>query len=85
MEGDEKREGDGLADPAFVLLRHPVQLVGADGLEFGEGRVDDEEVEVVAVVGPDEDEGAEVGDYDWGGDVVEQFGGLRVVSASAMW
>lgn len=53
-----------MADPAFVLLRDPVQIVGSDGGELAgwdgrEGDVtrekqgfDDDEVEVVSAVSP---------------------------------
>jgi hypothetical protein len=45
-------------------LRLPVEDVGADGGEFavGEEGIEDLEVEEVAGVGPDADEGDEVGD-----------------------
>lgn len=61
-----------MADPAFVLLRDPVQIVGSDGGELPgwdgrEGDVtrekqgfDDDEVEVVSAVSPDSEERGEV-------------------------
>ena len=55
----------------------PVEFEGADGAESGEDRVEDLEVEEVAHVGPDTDEGDEVGDREAGVEVVEDFGGLR--------
>lgn len=76
LDGDEEGDGDGLGDPALVLLGVPVELEGADGAEFGEGGVDDEEVEVVPAVGPDAGEESEVGGDEGGGEVVEEFGGL---------
>jgi hypothetical protein len=59
-------------------LCFPVEDVGADGGEFAawEERVEDLEVEEVAEVGPDADEGDEVGDCEGGVEVVEDFGGL---------
>lgn len=65
-----------MREGAFILLPVPVELVGAEGAELGEGCVENDEVDVVAEVGPDEDEEAEVGDCDGGGEVVEGFGGL---------
>lgn len=78
-----------MRDPALVLLGLPVEVVGADGGEFagrdgGEGEVagreqglDDDEVEVVPAVGPDDEEAGEVDGGDEGVDVIEEFGGLR--------
>ena len=40
LQGRQQREGDILADPAFVLFGFPVQLVGADGCEGGEDGVE---------------------------------------------
>lgn len=77
LQASQQDESDDLADPALVLLRVPVEDVGADGGEFGEGGVQDAEVEVVAQVDPDADEEGEVGDDDGGVDVVEAFGRLR--------
>ena len=62
--------------PTFILSGVPVEFVGADGAEGCEHAVEDAEVDVVAEVGPDEDEEGEVGDCDGGGDVVEGFGCL---------
>lgn len=71
-----------MADPAFVLLGFPVEVVRPDcgefsGADVGEGEFageeegfDDDEVEVVAAVGPDAEEGGEVGGGDAGVDVV---------------
>lgn len=72
-----------MADPAFVLLRDPVQIVGPDGGELScrDGRewdvarqeqgFDDDEVEVVSAVSPDPEERGEV-EWCYGGvDVVE--------------
>lgn len=53
LQRDQQGEGDDEADPALVLLRLPVELVGADGLELGEERPDDAQVDVVAQVDPD--------------------------------
>lgn len=68
-----------MAEAGFVLLAGPVEFEGAEGLELGDGRVEDYEVDVVAEVGPDGDEEAEIGDCDGGVQVVEGFGGLCVV------
>ena len=74
-----------MADPAFVLLRDPVQVVGSDGGELSrrDGRewdvarqeqgFDDDEVEVVSAVSPDAEERGEVERCNGGVDVVEQF------------
>ena len=67
-----------MRDPAFVLLRFPIELVRTDACEFGKGREEDTEVYVVAEVNPDADEEAEIGDYDGRVQVVEGFGGLSV-------
>jgi hypothetical protein len=58
------------------LLASPVEFEGAEGLELREDCVEDDEVDVVAEVGPDADEEAEVGDRDGGVEVIEGFGGL---------
>ena len=65
-----------MADPAFVLLGHPIEGVGADGAEFGQRGVQDDEVEIVAAVDPYADEEGEVGDGDGGVEVGADFGGL---------
>lgn len=65
-----------MRDPTLVLLSLPVELEGTDGTEGGEGGVDDEEIDVVAEIDPDQDEEGEERDHDWGGDVVERFGSL---------
>jgi hypothetical protein len=76
----EKRESDGLRDPALVLLSDPVEVVGADGCELAVGKecVENFEVEEVAHVRPDADEGDEVGDCEAGVEVVEDLGSLEV-------
>lgn len=63
------------------MLCNPVELVGTDGRELavGEHCVEDLEVEEVAHVGPDTDEGDEVGDREAGVEVVEDFRGLEMV------
>lgn len=58
------------------MLASPVEFEGAEGLELREDCVEDDEVDVVAEVGPDADEEAEVGDRDGGVEVIEGFGGL---------
>jgi hypothetical protein len=64
LQQGQEAEGDALRNPALVLLRFPVEDIGADRGEFavGEERVEDFEVEEVPRVGPDADEGDEVGD-----------------------
>jgi len=64
LQHRQQTESDGLRDPALILLGFPVEDVGADCGEFavGEQRVEDLEVEEVAGIGPDADEGDEVGD-----------------------
>lgn len=58
------------------MLGLPVELVGADGAEGGEGCPEDVKVQVVAEVEPDADEETEVGTCDGGVEVVEDFGCL---------
>lgn len=65
-----------MRDPTLVLLSLPVELKGTDGAEGGEGGVDDEEIDVVAEIDPDQDEEGEERDHDWGGNVVERFRSL---------
>ncbi len=77
LQRGEQAEDDDLREPALVLARLPVDLEGADGLELGQDGVEDAQVDVVAEVGPDEDEEAEVGPAVDGVEVVEGFGGLR--------
>ena len=81
MQHGNKPEGDGLRNPALVLLSDPVEVVGADGRELAVGKqgVEDLEVEEVAHVRPDADEGDEVGDCEAGVEVVEDLGSLQVV------
>ena len=67
-----------MADPALVLLGFPVEFVGTDCGEGGHGGVDDDQVDVVAEVGPDAGEEAEIGDCDWGVEVIQGLGGLRM-------
>jgi hypothetical protein len=63
-------------------LRDPVEVVGADGREFAIGKqcVEDLEVEKVAHVRPDADEGDEVRNGEAGVEVVEDFGSLEILS-----
>jgi hypothetical protein len=77
----KKRESDGLRNPALVLLRDPVEVVGADGCELAVGKqgVEDLEVEEVAHVRPDADEGDEVGDRKAGVEIVEDLGSLEIL------
>lgn len=66
-----------MGDPALVLLGLPIELEGSDGAEFGEGRVEDGQIDVVAQVDPHEDEEAKVGADDGGVEVVECFRSLE--------
>lgn len=64
------------------MLSFPVQGEGSHGAEGTGGEADggeDDEVDVVAQVDPDEDEEAEIWHCDGGVDVVESFGGLEGV------
>ena len=81
LERDEQGEGDGLRDPAFVLLLRPVEVKGPDRPEFSERCVDDEEIEVVPAVGPDAHEEEEVRPCEGVREVVEEFAGLGQVLA----
>ena len=59
-----------MGNPAFILLRVPVELEWADGLEGCEDCPEDGKVEVVAEVDPYEDEGDEIRADDGGVEVV---------------
>ena len=76
LQGSQKSESDALAEPAFVLLRLPVELVRTHILEIGEHGGEDDEIDVMPQVCPDDHEDGEEGDDDGGGDVVEGFGRL---------
>lgn len=52
LQGDEEGCGNVLADPAFVLLRLPVELKGSDVTVGGEEGPDDLEVEKMTEVDP---------------------------------
>lgn len=65
-----------MTEGGFVLLAGPVEFERAEGLKLREGCVEDDEINVVAEVGPDADEETKVGDGDGGVEVVEGFGGL---------
>lgn len=41
LEHDQQPQGDKKGERAFILLRLPVELVGADSLELGEERIDE--------------------------------------------
>jgi hypothetical protein len=62
-------------------LSDPVEVVGADGRELAVGKqgVEDLEVEEVAHVRPDADEGDEVGDREARVEVVEDLGSLEIL------
>ena len=79
LQHGQQAEGDVLRDPALVLLGVPIEDEVADSAEGARRQEDfgqDDEVDVVPEVGPDEDEEGEVVDCDGGLDVVEGFGGL---------
>lgn len=63
----------------------PIEIEGANGGEGGGDAVEDEDVDVVAEVDPDEDEGGEVGGYDAEVEVGEGFGGLWIALEGARW
>ena len=66
-----------MANPALVLLRLPVQIEGANRAELRDSGPEDEEVNVVPEIDPDEDEEAKVGANNGGVKIVECFGRLR--------
>jgi hypothetical protein len=70
LQTRQQRKANVLRDPAFILLRLPVEFEGPDGGEIGEDRVQDLEVEVVARVAPDAHKEEEVGAGYAGVDVV---------------
>ena len=74
MQACEQTEGDGLADPALVLLSLPIEVEGADGGELGEHGSHDDDVEEMPEIDPYSDENGEVRDLEGGLDVVEGFG-----------
>lgn len=76
LQRGQQRKGDDVGDPALVLLRLPVELVGPNGAEFGEDGVEDAQVDVVAEVDPDEDVCDVDGDDERAVDVMERFGEL---------
>ena len=73
LQAGEQRKGYVLTDPAFVLIGFPIEFERADGAEFGEGGVQNYEVDVVAKIGPDDDEEGEVRDDERRVNVVEGF------------
>lgn len=73
LQTGQQDKGDDLTDPAFVLLGLPVELVGANGAEFGQHGPEDLQVEEMAEVDPHKDEGAKVWYSDDGVQVVEGF------------
>jgi hypothetical protein len=81
LQHRQESESDGLRDPALVLLRVPVKIVGADGCELaiGEHGVEDLEVEEVAHVRPDADKGDKVRNREVRVKVIEDFGGLGTI------
>lgn len=60
---------------ALVLLRLPIQLERTNGLELGQERPEDLQVDVVTEVDPDQHEQDEVGSNKGMVDVVERLGG----------
>ena len=76
LERREERRGDDVRDPAFILLRLPVELIRPNGLEFVEFGIDDAQIEIVTLVDPDEDEEGEVRSDKGVVEIVEGFGGL---------
>ena len=80
LQRAEQGQGDDEGQGALVLLRLPVELVGADRLELGEKTEEDAQVEVVAQVDPHAHEGEVVGAGQDVVEVVEGFGGLHGAS-----
>lgn len=77
LQHRQQRKSDDIRNPAFILLRFPVEVVGAYGAELGQQRPEDAQVQVVAEVDPGSDvEGVE-GDDEVRVDVVEGFGDLK--------
>ena len=76
LKSEKKRKGDDLRNPAFVLLCFPVQFVGADCAEAGQGCPEDVQVQVVAEVEPHSDEETKVRASDGRIEVVEALGAL---------
>lgn len=60
LQRGQQDKGDDVGDPALVLLRLPVELVGAHGAELGEDGVEDAKIDVVTEIAPHDD----VGDVD---------------------
>jgi hypothetical protein len=81
LQHRQKSESDGIRNPALVLLSVPVEIVRTNGREFaiGEHGIEDFEVQEVAHVRPNADEGDEVGDCEVRVEVVEDLGSLRMV------
>ena len=77
LQGGQQDEGDGLGNPALVLLGGPVELEGPARGEVGEDGDQDAQVDVVAQVDPDADEEDKVGDRDGRAEIVEDLGGLE--------
>lgn len=71
-----------MTDPAFVLLGVPIELEGANGSEGGEGRVEDNKVDIVAQVDPGADENGEVWEDQRGVEIIEGFGRLWTLAVS---
>lgn len=76
LQRGQQRKGDDVGDPALVLLRLPVELVGPDSAELGEDGVEDAQVDVVAEVDPDKDVCDVDGDDERAVNVVERLGEL---------
>lgn len=81
LEAGQEGKGDPLGAGEFIDLPLPVEVPGTEGAEGGEDGVEDAEVDVVAHVDPDADEGDKPGHGDGRVDVVEGFGHLGALSA----
>ena len=73
LKTGKKREGDVLADPAFVLLGLPVQFERTHRPEFCQGCPEDAEIDVMSQVDPHAGEEREVWSDDYRVEVVERF------------
>lgn len=78
LEGAEQGQRDVEGDVALVLLRFPVELIGADGLKLGEQRPEDTQVEVVAQIDPHAHEGEVIRAGERVVEVVEGLRGLEI-------
>ena len=77
LEHRQQCKGDDLTNPAFVLLRFPVQLEWSDGAELGQDGPQNAQIEPVTHIDPDTNEETKVGLRQRVVQVVENLGRLR--------